>query len=391
MKRIIFSVLLLLCLNNIAISAPIVINDIEIPEDLYKEISDFNNKMWKSIAGGWYDETNITMLEILQKLSAKVKVEKVSYCPVCDIEYPVGKNTIDTIQIDYNKKYDHRICLDSLPLNVSYKLPTECLFCGGIIPKFDLNSYAQNEKSDIWRVCRNDLGIIQDKWDIYIACLETLALENHFNLVETCLKASRSYSNNEYLRKAYLERALKHLQNYFEEEKANGYTFSPDNSLNSNVLLKKADILRQSGYFEEAASITADLKNKVDNKYSYLRVELDFLDNLIFKQNTKPAIRPFGNKLHIAIHNNSKIKSDILSLVSYESIWQNNMYGLSALKQAIVEKRVNYVKLFTDKKYNVFKNLDSYQKSLWHALIKRINNDEITKLIENALERSNIQ
>ena len=67
------------------------------------------------------------------------------------------------------------------------------------------------------------------------------------------------------------------------------------------------------------------------------------------------------------------------------------MYGLSALKQAIVEKRVNYVKLFTDKKYDVFKNLDSYQKSLWHALIKRINNDEITKLIENALERSNIQ
>ncbi len=391
MNKIFFSILMFMFVNNIAVGATIKINDIEIPEDLYKEISDFNNNMWQSIAGGWYDENNQTMFEILQKLSKKIKVEKVSYCPVCDIEYPVGKDTIDTLQIDYKKKYDHRICLDSLPLNVSYKLPTKCLFCGGIIHKFTLNSYAQNEKSDIWRVCRNDTGINQDKWDIYITCLETLSLENHFNLVETCLKASRSYCNNENFRKFYLKRALKHLENYFEEEKNNGYKYSSDNSLNPNDLLKKADILRQLGDFEEAASITADLKNQVDNKYSYLGIELNLLGNLILKKDTKPAIRPLGNELHIAIHNNEKIKSDILSLVSYESIWQNNMYGLSALKQAIVEQRVNYVKLFTEKKYDVFKYLDSYQKSLWRALIKRINNDEITKLIENALSRSDAQ
>lgn len=390
MKTLIAIIFTLINFCNYTFDNLIQINGVTIPLDLYLEIQNFNKKTGYSHDLGSYDETNSTYYELITKLKTRVKADKWFLCPVCHVEYPVSKYSTNYFSIDDSKTLDTRLCIDDLPYKVSYKLPTECIFCGGIFSKPDYDPDTSSCFWETWRCMYQALREEHDTWKMFAQTAYLHDLESEYGIAIIYLKASRTYENNNSKRQNYLNLAIEHLNKYIDICQRKNLEYYND-YLKNGLLIKKADFLRQSGNFSEAASITVFLRNEIDIKYSYYGIVLNFIDDLIAQKDIMPAILPFGNRLHWAIHNNQTIGSDTLALITDEFKWQNNKYGLNPLKQAIVEQKTNYVKLLTEKQYNIFENIDNYQANIWRATIKRINNPQITEYVEKALSRYNLE
>lgn len=363
----------------------ITVNDLKFPIDLYLDIAIFNQKMSYSHCLGAFDETNLTYFEILNKINAVVKSNKKLYCPVCRIEYPVGDSATDCFGIDYNKPFDSSICLDDLYLSVSYRLPSECIFCGGIFSKIEFDIDVRDGLWETWRPWYQTIRERHDVWEMYAALLEENKIENDFGIAYVYLKASRTYINDNERRRNYLEKCLAYLDKYIEKRKNIDNLENYNNSEKAYLIIKKIDVLRQLGRFIEAYSLIKMLRTDKNISYSYNEVILEQIEALIASKNVMPAVKTFGNKLHMAIHSNLEINNDIVNLINDRSKWQINKWGFSPIGQAIIEERIEYVKLLSESKYKIFEGFDEYRANDLRCLIKRINNPEISEIIETAL------
>ena len=188
----------------------------------------------------------------------------------------------------------------------------------------------------------------------------------------SCINNTR-YKNDSNLDK-YIEKRknIDNLENYNNSEKA-------------YLIIKKIEVLRQLGRFAEANSLIKMLRADKNISYSYNEVILEQIEVLIASKDLMPAVKPFGNKLHMAIHSNLEINNDIVDLINDRSKCQINKWGFSPIGQAIVEVRIEYVKLLSEPKYKIFEGFDEYRVNDLRCLIKRINNPEISEIIETAL------
>lgn len=392
-----FLVLIYCFLSVIILSIPvyasnwILLNGVFIPNDLYKEIkeyADIQNEAF-SVSDGFLCTTYPAELEY--KLLSRVKHNKTAYCFNCNIYYPIAEQYSDRIDIDSRFKYDSRICIDGLPYEVTYILPPQCPLCGIM---YDREYYSPTEVGQLALNWHTSFQIVRKKGDLWEQYMftynsETDSQEENFRRAMFYLKASRSVKLDKIRRKKYLELALNNIRTHIQKIRESGGFWNIQEE--SSTLVIEIDILRQLENFDEASKSIAQLRDVqiTDIKYLYQNLLLDRLETLITEQDSNPALKPFGNKLHTAIRENLPIDSDIKSLAEKSNIMaQINIQGLDSRTQAIFEQRTDYVKLLMSEKAMKLHTYGHpfFVKQLLEVA-KRTGNKEIYELVRSAVIR----
>ena len=350
MKKIIIVIFILSIALEIFADDGFILNGVYIPKELYKEIKNYVSSSTEEIHSPRWCAYNQDSKEIEAKLLSQVKHNKKAYCQFCNINYPVADYYSEKIDIDCRFPYDSRICIDGLPIEVTYILPPQCPLCGLIANTDYYSPVALGQMNLLWHaqfLIEREKG---DLWKHYEAPL--LLIEHEHNSEELFrkfiffLKASRSVKNDKIKRKDYIKEAFEYLDMHIRRIEKNDDFFN-DYEKRATLILK-ADILRQMENFEEAASLTSYIRKELDSSYTYSEILLDVLDDLIQKKNNMPALKPFGNKLHIAIHENKPINSEIEQMVCDKKFIKTyNINQMSPLMVAIIEKKIEYIKLLT--------------------------------------------
>lgn len=350
MKNIILLVFLLTITVGAFADNEVMLNGVCIPKELYNEIKNYVSSSTEEIHSPRWCAYNQDTKEIEAKLLSQVKYNKKAFCQFCNISYPVADYYPEKIDIDRRYPYDARICIDGLPKEVTYILPPQCPLCGVIANTDYYSPVALGQMNMLWHaqfLIEREKG---DLWKLYEAPLLLIEhnhnSEDYFRKFIFFLKASRSEKNNERKRKDYLKEAFEYLDMHIRLiEKDND--FFNDYEKRATLILK-SDILRQMECFQEAASLTSYIRKELDSSYTYSEILLDVLDDLIQNKSNIPALKPFGNKLHIAIHENKPIDSEIKQMVSDKKMIKTyNINQMSPLMVAIIEKKIEYIKLLT--------------------------------------------
>ena len=131
-KKLFFLFLFIISFWQSSNASPVVLNGVEYPEDLYNEIKGYIRETCLENALSSVDINNKNVYEILVNIFRKVKFDKTLYCPVCKINYPVSAEYSNNMKEIVASNGNSQVCIDGLPLNVSYQLPAECPLCGDI-------------------------------------------------------------------------------------------------------------------------------------------------------------------------------------------------------------------------------------------------------------------
>jgi hypothetical protein len=235
----------------------------------------------------------------------------------------------------------------------------------------------EREKGDLWKLYEAPLLLIEHEHNS----------EELFRKFIFFLKASRSVKNDKIKRKDYIKEAFEYLDMHIRRIEKNDDFFN-DYEKRATLILK-ADILRQMENFEEAASLTSYIRKELDSSYTYSEILLDVLDDLIQKKNNMPALKPFGNKLHIAIHENKPINSEIEQMVCDKKFIKTyNINQMSPLMVAIIEKKIEYIKLLsTEQSLKLLVDKPDCFVIRRLEVAKRTGNKEIYEIVRSAFIR----
>lgn len=365
-------------------ASPVVLNGVEYPEDLYNEINGYIRERCLENALCSFDIKNKNVYEILVNIYRKVKFDKSLYCPVCKFNYPVSAKYSNNLKEIVASNSNSQICIDGLPLNVSYQLPAECPLCGGIFSKTNFSPEMNEKFYDFWYSIYQ--GVIRknnDKWDMYVWGIEWLNLEDAYGISEIYLKAARTNSHNKPKKIYYLNQALKYLSMHIDQRNQSEEEYIGEEKI--YLKIKQADLNRQLQNYKESRKILDNILYDCCQEESYYYILTEHLCNLVEEKVYLPTIQPFGNKLHVAIHENKKIDESITRLINDKFLKQENIFGIQPLYQAIVEQNINYINLLTDTKYLKYYKLNDLELRKYKSLLDRIRTPEITTKVTKFL------
>lgn len=346
-----------------------MINGIDIPDCFNSIIEEYRCEMARSaMASVGKQDFGIHDLDELVK--AKVKYDAIYYCPICNVNYPISSKYLNLLP----QKYDDS-CLDGFPEKSDFLLPPECPYCGWIFPfgEFELEKI-QIAKIDVWYPDYVKELHKTNPCERYVRILDFFQSLNDYDKALIYLKYARSSNCREI--NVNLEKAVEHIEIYLNS-RAENENFIDDNFI---ILFLRIDLLRQLEKFDKAKICVNHLKQQFRDGNSYYKILLDKEIESIDGHLSKPIKKPFGNQLHIAIHDKKSI--DNLILGNGELINQLNIKFQSPLIQAVCEGNLNAVKSLLNFNKELINDKDIYNNSILHIATRYEKIDMIETLIK---------
>ena len=355
-----------------------VINGVDIPEEFIAKIKKYRFNFHQDCCTGGRGDCDVRIQELDFFLKKKVKYDATYYCKICRVFFPISSSCLKV-----NVSNSELLCLDGFPENIDFRLPPECTYCGCMYPQKELSyeevimyegasfrAHFDEIITDMTNPCERYLFMLDDtlatqttdyeKSQVYFkyACSPN-AIE-----IKDSLEKSLDYFDK-FLRE---ERDGKDIDSIFEKE---GFDFY--------FAFFKLELFRQTGKFEKALKCIAKIE-KTDYVYQYI---LDFEKELISKKSTKRALRPFGNKIHLAIKNGKSLrKINTPKEEKIELAKEKNTNGNNGFIQAVYEENYNAIKYLGKADKSFLEDVDYYKNTALH-IASKIGNLELVELLLN--------
>lgn len=320
---------------NVSLEAK-VINGVDIPEEFIAKIKEYRWDYHHDNCLGSRDRADYFINELDYFIKQKVKYDATYYCKLCDVFFPISSKYLEmkATKSDY-------LCLDGFPENIDFRLPPECPYCGCIYPQRELNYEDEDLYEDLSLRSRFDEinSEIANPCERYIAMQEFLYEISDYEKYQIYFKYACSPNCTDI--KENLKKSLEYFDKFLEKTEGNVDSIFEKDKINYGYAFFKIELLRQMGEFEKASEYINKLE-QINDGGSYF---IDFIKELISKKNTKRMIRPFGNRIHLAIKNNKSIsKINISKEKKIKLAHKRNANRHNAFIQAIYVGNLDAVK-----------------------------------------------
>lgn len=367
-------------MSSIFVNAPLeakVINGVDIPEEFITKIEKYRYNYHQDCCVGGRGNCDFRINELDLLLKKKVKYDATYYCKICRVFFPISSSCLKP-----NVSNSEILCLDGFPENIDFRLPPECPYCGCMYPYRELSfidrimyegaSYRAHFDEiicDMTNPCERYLFMLDD----------TLATQT------TDYEKSQIYfkyacSPNAIEIKDSLEKSLKYFDEFLKKERKGEDIDSifEEKGFEHEFAFFKIELLRQTGNFEKALEYISKLE-KIKWVNDYI---LEFEKELISKKNTKRALEPFGNKIHLAIKNGKNLsKINIPKEEKIRLAKKNNIHWHNGFIQAVYQENYNAIKYLGESDKSFLKDIDSYKNTGLHIASKMGNLDLVELLL----------
>ena len=369
------------------------VNGIEIPEDIENKLIEYREKFSIDCVNDFASYENYSVHELDKMLKKAVKYDATYFCPICRVYFPILSESIKT-----NCSKDVKICLDGYPEKIDFQLPPECPYCTSICPS---GEYDYENSFDVIRVARRSFYTFAKPNILtrYIKNIEILRGNtlSDYEKFQIYFKYARNgkADRSEYLKVAvgYLNSFIKDFDEVYSNDKLtkinpekddstskitpenddNASKITPEKDDNASkinppinngerpviefseaksklglsfeIYMLRIDLFRQIGNFKKALKYLDELEKKFSNISDYKKELLRIERSLIQDKQTNLVELPLGNKLHIAIRNNTKIENLNINKDELDKlITQENRFYQTPICQAIYDGNLDYLK-----------------------------------------------
>ncbi len=351
-----------------------VINGIDIPEEFIAKIKEYRWNYHHDNCIGSRDRADYFISELDYFIKQKVKYDATYYCKICDVFFPISSKCLE-VRVPRSEY----LCLDGFPENIDFRLPPECPYCGCIYPKRELNYEDEDVYEDLSLRSRFDEinSEIANPCERYIAMQEFLYNISDYEKYKIYFKYACSPNCTDV--KENLKKSLEYFNKFLEKTEENVDSIFERDNVNYGYAFFKVELLRQMGEFEKASEYINKLEQITDGS-SYF---IDFMKEMISKKYTKRVLRPFGNKIHLAIKNNKNIsKINITKEEKIKLAHKRNANRHNAFIQAIYAGNLNAAKFLGEADKSFITDKDYYDNTALHIAAK-IGNVEMIELLIN--------
>lgn len=259
------------------------LNGIMIPKRIWKLIDKYRHNATNKFRG-----INLPIKYspeyIVKELKKCVEYDTTEFCEECKVNIPIKikKNSYD---LNY-------VCLDGYPLYRHFMPPYECPICGLFCGKYIISK--DGDYINWWDRHFKKYYYFFDAWERYHYYLSIIEGTSYDDDIELFSKAAWYNKYNKKLFENYITRAIQainsvlKIMNFDYNEKTCIYYF------------RKAELLRQIGYFEKSKAIVDELtkKNLLEDYMS------SYFYELLEEKNANLAVSPDfydGNRLKMEI------------------------------------------------------------------------------------------
>ena len=365
-------------MSSIFVNAPLeakVINGVDIPEEFINKIEKYRYNYHQDccVGGRGNCDFNINELDLL--LKKKVKYDATYYCKICHVFFPIFSSCLQT-----NVSNSELLCLDGFPENIDFRLPPECPYCGCMYPYRELSfedsimyegaSYRAHFDQIILTMpnpCERYLFMLDDTLETQTTDYEKSQIYFKYACSPNAVEVKDSLEKSLTYFDRFLKNKFKEPDSIFEKV---GFEYK--------LSIFKLELLRQTGNFEKALECVSKLE-KIEWVNDYI---LEFEKELISKKNTKRALEPFGNKIHLAIKNGKNLsKINIPKEEKIRLAQKNNVHWHNGFIQAVYQENYNAIKYLGESDKSFLKDIDSYKNTGLHIASKMGNLDLVELLL----------
>ena len=414
------------------------VNGIDIPENIENKLIEYREKFSIDCANDFGSYENYSVQELDKMLKKAVKYDATYFCPICRVYFPILSESIKT-----NCSKDVKICLDGYPEKMDFQLPPECPYCTSICPS---GEYDYENSIDVIRAARRSYYTFAKPNILtrYIKNIEILRGNtlSDYEKFQIYFKYARSgkTDRSEYLRVAvgYLNSFIKDFDEVYSNDKLTKNTPEKDDStskiipekndntskitpekddnaskinppvnkgerlviefseaksklgLSFEIYMLRIDLFRQIGNFKKALKYLDELEKKFSNISDYKKELLRIERSLIQDKQTNLVELPLGNKLHIAIRNNTKIENLNINKDELDKlITQENRFYQTPICQAIYDGNLDYLKYILKIKPELLKEKDLRKRTPLEYAAKFGNVPAIKYLLESGCDVNN--
>ena len=353
-----------------------VINGVDIPEEFIAKIEKYRCNYHQDCSSGGRGWCDFWIKELDFLLKKKIKYDATYYCKICRVFFPISsswKTNVSNSEI---------LCLDGFPENIDFKLPPECPYCGCMYPYRELTF----EDAIMYEGASFRAHFDQIITDLPNPCERYLfMLDDTLATATTDYEKSQIYfkyacSPNAVEAKDSLEKSLKYFDKFLEKER-NGKNIDSifeEEGFRSEFAFFKLELLRQTGNFEKALECVSKLE-KIEWVNDYI---LEFEKELIAKKNTKRALEPFGNKIHLAIKNGKSLaKINIPKDEKIRLAKEHNVHWHNGFIQAVYEENYSAINYLGKADKSFLEDVDYYKNTALHIASKLGNLDLVVLLL----------
>ena len=414
------------------------VNGIEIPEDIENKLIEYREKFSIDCVNDFASYENYSVHELDKMLKKAVKYDATYFCPICRVYFPILSESIKT-----NCSKDVKICLDGYPEKIDFQLPPECPYCTSICPS---GEYDYENSFDVIRVARRSFYTFAKPNILtrYIKNIEILRGNtlSDYEKFQIYFKYARNgkADRSEYLKVAvgYLNSFIKDFDEVYSNDKLtkinpekddstskitpenddNASKITPEKDDNASkinppinngerpviefseaksklglsfeIYMLRIDLFRQIGNFKKALKYLDELEKKFSNISDYKKELLRIERSLIQDKQTNLVELPLGNKLHIAIRNNTKIENLNINKDELDKlITQENRFYQTPICQAIYDGNLDYLKYILKIKPELLKEKDLRKRTPLEYAAKFGNVPAIKYLLESGCDVNN--
>lgn len=354
-----------------------VINGIDIPEEFIAKIEKYRFNYHQDCCVGGRGNCDFWIKELDFLLKKKIKYDATYYCKICRVFFPISSSCLKP-----NVSNSEILCLDGFPENIDFRLPPECPYCGCMYPQRELSF----EDAILYEGASYRAHFDQIITDLPNPCERYL-----FMLDDTLATTTTDYEKSQvYFKYAYspnavevkdsLEKSLKYFDKFLEKERdgENIDSIFEEEGFRSEFAFFKLELLRQTGNFEKALECVSKLE-KIEWVNDYI---LEFEKELIAKKNTKRALEPFGNKIHLAIKNGKSLaKINIPKDEKIRLAKERNVYWHNGFIQAVYEENYSAINYLGKADKSFLEDVDHYNNTALHIASKMGNLDLVVLLL----------
>ena len=360
---------------NVSLEAK-VINGVDIPDEFIAKIEKYRFNYHQDCCVGGIGNCDFWIKELDFLLKKRIKYDATYYCKICRVFFPISSSCLKP-----NVSNSEILCLDGFPESIDFRLPPECPYCGCMYP------YRELPFED---VIMYEGASFRAHFDQIITDMPNPCERYLFMLDDTLATATTDYEKSQvYFKyacspnavevKDSLEKSLKYFDEFLKKEFKEPDSIFEEDGFRFEFTFFKLELLRQTGNFEKALECVSKIE-KTNHIDEYI---LDYEKELISKKNSKRALKPFGNKIHIAIKNGKSLgKINIPKAEKIRLAKEHNVYWHNGFIQAVYEENYSAIKYLVKADKSFLEDVDHYKNTALHIASKMGNLDLVVLLLD---------
>lgn len=370
--------ILFVIISSIFICIPLeakVINGVDIPEEFIAKIEKYRYNYHHDCCVGGIGDCDFWIKELDFLLKKTIKYDATYYCKICRVFFPISSSCLNT-----KASNSELLCLDGFPENMDFKLPPECPYCGCMYPQNELTYenailYEGASYRAIFDQINSD---IKNPCERYLTMIDEAIGTQTTDYEKSQIYFKYAYSPNAVEVKDSLEKSLKYLDDFLTKRYKEPDSIFEKVGFDFTLSIFKLELLRQTGNFEKALECVSKIE-KTNHIKDYI---LDYEKELIAKKNTKRALEPFGNKIHIAIKNGKSLgKINIPKEEKIRLAKEHNVYWHNGFIQAVYEGNYSAINYLGKADKSFLEDVDHYKNTALHIASKMGNLDLVVILL----------